>query len=334
MGKTHGYLASISRLPYSLKAYSDVIDLIVSKSYSSQKLQQIQSRLGQLSAAQAIKDLSRIADKVNVKHNALIWFLINVLLLWDFWCAMLFEKWKQKYAAEAAGWLPALGEFESLLCLASLPSVCDNTCIPAISDDIKAREMGHPLIPAKVRVDNDFICGNNILIISGSNMSGKTTFMRTLGINLVLARAGSFVCAKDMSFALIEIITSMRIADDLNQGISTFYAELRRIKSIIALAEKGPKMLFLIDEIFKGTNSIDRIIGAKTVITKLESFGAIGIITTHDLELCEIATTASRIVNYSFSEEYRDGQIYFDYEIKPGQSTTTNAQYLMEMVGI
>jgi len=336
MSKAHGYLGPISRLPYSLEAYSDVINMITSRDYESPRLQQIQGQLGanQQSAAQAIKVLGRIADKVNIKHNALLWFAVNVLLLWDFWCAMLFEKWKLRYADEAVDWLPKVGEFESLLCFANLPNICNNTCLPGLSGDIKACSMGHPLISGGARVDNDFVCNNNILIISGSNMSGKTTFMRTLGINLVLAKAGSFVCANKMYFAPLEIMSSMRIADDLNEGISTFYAELNRIKGIIALGEKEPRMIFLIDEIFKGTNSIDRLSGAKSVIAKLEKLGAVGVITTHDLELCEIAVPDSRIVNYSFSEEYRNGRIYFDYKIKPGRSTTTNAKYLMEMVGI
>jgi DNA mismatch repair ATPase MutS len=151
---------------------------------------------------------------------------------------------------------------------------------------------------------------------------------------MVLARAGSFVCAKTMELPLIEIMTSMRIADDLNEGISTFYAELKRVKGIITLAEKGPRMIFMIDEIFRGTNSVDRLSGAKAVLSKLNEIGALGIITTHDLELCEIANRHPRIKNYSFSEEYRNNQIYFDYKIKPEKSTTTNAKYLMKMVGI
>ena len=137
-----------------------------------------------------------------------------------------------------------------------------------------------------------------------------------------------------MDFPLIKIITSMRIADDLNEGISTFYAELKRIKGIIALAEKDPSMIFLIDEIFRGTNSVDRLSGAKAVLSKLNKMGTLGIITTHDLELCEIANLYPRIKNYSFSEEYRNNQIYFDYKVKLGKSATTNAKYLMKMVGI
>ncbi|MCL2355776.1 MAG: DNA mismatch repair protein MutS [Defluviitaleaceae bacterium] len=338
MLKTHKFLSGISRLPYKLSAYSEVIGILKSKDFDSEILNQIQAQLGisEFSAEQAIKDLGKISDKVNVRHNAIIWFALNALLLWDIECSVMFEKWKMKYAPVAEGWFLALGEFESLLCFSTLPNVCSNTCLPAVTNkkEIKAQSLGHPLIPSGVRISNDIACKDSIFVISGSNMSGKTTFMRTIGINMVLARAGSFVCARAMEFPLIEIMTSMRIVDDLSEGISTFYAELKRIRGIITLAEKEPHMIFLIDEIFRGTNSEDRLSGAKFVLYKLNTIGALGIITTHDLELCEIANQYPRIKNYSFSEEYRNNQIHFDYKVKLGKSTTTNAKFLMKMIGL
>jgi len=165
-------------------------------------------------------------------------------------------------------------------------------------------------------------------------MSGKTTFMRTVGVNLVLARAGSFVCAKEMTASQLNVVTSMRIADNLSEGISTFYAELKRIKTMMALAKENAKTMFLIDEIFRGTNSVDRLIGAKTVLEKLNELGVVGMITTHDLELCEIVNQLPRIKNYSFSEQYLDHEILFDYKMKAGVSKTTNAKYLMQMMDI
>ena len=338
MIKTQNFLGAISQLPYKLGIYSEIIGTVKSRSFDSKILQQIQEQLGtsELSAQNAIKDLSKISNKVSVRHNALIWVILNVLLLWDIECAIMFEKWKTKYAHVAEKWFLALGDFESMLCFSILPNVCANTCVPSVTSDkaIRAQQLGHPLITNDIRVNNDISCNDNIFIISGSNMSGKTTFMRTVGINMILARAGSFVCAQSMSFPLIKIMTSMRVADDLNEGISTFYAELKRIKGIITLAQKEPDMLFLIDEIFRGTNSVDRLEGAKAVLSKLNNIGALGIITTHDLDLCAIANKYPRIVNYSFMENYHDSQIQFDYKVKPGKSTTTNAKYLMQMVGI
>ncbi|MCL1843455.1 MAG: DNA mismatch repair protein MutS [Defluviitaleaceae bacterium] len=327
------YLGSVAGLPYKLSSYVNVIKIIKSQNFVCEKLKQLQSSL--LSADRAFAELNEIADKTNVKHNAPLWYFLNIFLLWDYSCAIALEAWKNKYSAVSGDWFLALGELESLLSFSVFPNVCDNTCRPAISEkSIVAREIGHPLISNANRVNNDFHNENQIFIISGSNMSGKTTFMRTVGINLVLARAGSFVCAKEMQFFLAEIKTSMRITDDLNEGISTFYAELKRIKGIIELCETEPRTIFLIDEIFRGTNSADRLAGAKAVLAKLQSLGATGLITTHDLELCEISSEYPRIKNFSFRENFRDNKIFFDYKLNPGKSTTTNAKYLMKMVGI
>lgn len=335
MPGTHKYLGAMAHLPYKLSAYSAVIEILTSKDYSSEKLKQIKEQLHV--ASQAIKDLGKIADKISVKHNGIIYFVVNVLLLWDYECSFLLEEWKSKYSHLAEQWFTAVGEFESLLCFSHLPNACDNTCLPVITEKgniIESREIGHPLLPNEIRVNNDLHFNNNIFIISGSNMSGKTTFLRTVGINLVLARTGGFVCAQQMTCSPLDIMTSMRIADDLNEGVSTFYAELKRIKGIIDCAHKRPNMIFLIDEIFRGTNSVDRLTGAKTVIAKLDALSVTGMISTHDLELCELANIHVNIKNHSFSEHYKDNSIYFDYKMKPGKSRTTNAKYLMEMVGI
>ena len=335
MPRTQRYLGVMAHLPYKLSAYSTVIDILTGKDFSSEKMKRIKAQLNV--ASQAIKDLGRIADKISVKHNGIIYFIVNVLLLWDNECAFLLEEWKNKYSHLSGQWFAAVGEFESLLCFSHLPNACNNTCLPVISEKdnvIEAREMGHPLLPNEIRINNDLQVSNNIFIISGSNMSGKTTFLRTVGVNLVLARSGGFVCAEQMTCSPFDIMTSMRIADDLNEGVSTFYAELKRIKGIIDFAHQRPNMIFLIDEIFRGTNSVDRLTGAKTVISKLNALGITGMISTHDLELCELANLYGRIKNYSFAEHYKDNRIHFDYKMKPGKSKTTNAKYLMKMVGI
>ena len=333
--KTQKYLGTMIKLPYKLSSYSEAISVLTKQKFSSEKLKQIKKHLDV--ASKAIKDLGKIADKMTVKQNGLIWVIVNALFLWDYGCALSLEEWKNKYSSLAEGWFLTLGEFESLLSFSHLPNVCENTCLPTIAEAkniIKAEDLGHPLLLNKIRVNNNFNLNNSIFVISGSNMSGKTTFLRTVGINLVLAKSGSFVLAKKMNCSLFDIATSMRIVDDLNEGTSTFYAELKRIKSIIDLARKQPNMVFLIDEIFKGTNSVDRLSGAKTVIEKLNALGVVGLISTHDLELCELASTYGRIKNCSFSEYYERNKICFDYKIKSGKSNTTNAKYLMEMLGI
>jgi len=338
MLKVKKYLQGIFHLNYNLDKYREVIKALAFREFRSDKLKEIKKQLtdSKVSASEAIKELEKIANKASVRHNAIAWFIMNVLLFSDYECAIRFEGWKLKYGVVAEEWFLALAEFESMMSFSHLANVCNATCLPSIvyGKQIEANELGHPLISNDKRISNDVACNNHIFIISGSNMSGKTTFMRTIGINLVLARSGSFVCAKSMNFTQLGIMTSMRIADSLNEGISTFYAELKRIKGIINFAQKNPNMIFLIDEIFRGTNSTDRLNGAKRVLTKLDELKVIGIITTHDLELCNIANDYLRIKNYSFAEKYYNNQIHFDYKMKLGKSTTTNAEYLMEMMDI
>ena len=233
--------------------------------------------------------------------------------------------------------MKSLGAFESLISFANLPRVCSNTAIPSCTEEknyFEAKNLGHPLILNESRVSNDFKSNNNVFIISGSNMSGKTTFMRTIGINLVLAKAGSFVCAEGLKFSNMDIVTSMRIIDDLNEGISTFYAELKRIKMIIDVAHSNENTLFLIDEIFRGTNSVDRLKGAEEVLRELCATKVSGLITTHDLQVCDLESEFSNIINLSFSESFKEDEMYFDYKLKNGKSKTTNAEYLLRKVGI
>ena len=350
------YLGLMHRLPYKLGKYVKVIDILRTREFTSHKLNRIKFELE--IASGAVKELEKIGNALSIMSNPVIYIALNWLLLWDFHCAFRLERWKAKYSHSAGRWLAAIGEFESLLAFSHLPNTCGNVCLPTVREGGKvldAKDLGHPLLSnglqnevvtvshhltvansnySLARVCNNVAFDNNIFIISGSNMSGKTTFMRTVGVSLLLARAGSFVCAREMICSRFDIITSMRVADDLNQGVSTFYAELKRVKLIIDMAEQNPHMIFLIDEIFKGTNSVDRLAGADAVISKLEKLGAAGMVTTHDLELCKLANFHDRIENYSFCETYRDGEIHFDYKMRKGQSKTTNARFLMEMIGI
>ena len=197
--------------------------------------------------------------------------------------------------------------------------------------------MAHPLLPADTRVGNDLRLGGRgeVHIITGSNMSGKSTLMRTVGVNLVLAYAGAPVCARTFRCAALELHTSMRLKDDLEKRISSFYAELLRIKGIVEAAKAGRQVLFLVDEIFRGTNSKDRHAGAMAVLRQLHALGAAGLVSTHDLELARLeAMEPSSFRNFHFQERYEDGKIGFDYRMAPGVSTTTNAMHLLRMVGL
>jgi len=328
--KTADYLEAVVKLPYRLAAYNEMIQKILEHKYESQCLILIQNRLR--GSVVAMKQLERIASAVNLRHNSILWGMLNIALLWAIFTSLRYEAWKREFSHLAEDWFEAMGEYEALLAFSILPNVCSTVCLPTPGEYIIAKSLGHPLIANEARVENDLNLQDGIFIISGSNMSGKTTFLRTVGINIVLARAGSYVCAEEMQFPMINVLTSMRIADDLNEGISTFYAELQRIKMIIESA--GNSSLFLIDEIFRGTNSVDRLAGAKAVLSKLDKLGATGIITTHDLDLCDIADTNSRIKNYGFCETFEGDKICFDYKMRPGKSISTNAKYLMRIIGI
>lgn len=333
--KINSYLGIMQRLPYKMARYDDMIKEIAAHNFQTEKLRQIHSVI--CSAKEAIHSLSRISGNISQCQNGIVRIILNVLFLWDYKNAFDLDSWKQKYGTSVESWFTALGELESLISFSNLPRSCNTACIPLIStkpDCIQAKNIGHPLLDNTQRVCNDLDLEHHIFIISGSNMSGKTTFMRTVGINMVLANAGSYVCAEHMTFTPMKVITSMRIADELTEGISTFYAELKRIKKIIDASKTGTCQLFLIDEIFRGTNSADRQKGAEEVIKKLCALGICGMITTHDLEVCKLSSSYKRIVNYSFYEHYVEGEICFDYKIKNGVSKTTNANYLLRKVGI
>lgn len=337
--KLNNILGDIGNFKYNLDTYVHILKLIEGEEFSSEKLKVIKVKLfnEENSSMIAIKELGKISEKVNLRYNGFLYMLLNIFLLWDYQCVFSLEAWRRKYGNKIRESLELIGEIESLMSLSVLTHINEEVSYPKIEHGkvpkVESSQLGHPLINSKDRVANDLVMNNNIFIITGSNMSGKTTFLRTIGINLVLAYSGAPVCAKEMSCSILDIFTSMRITDDLNNGISTFYAELMRIKEIIKESKENKSMIFLIDEIFRGTNSLDRILGAKTVLGNLNSEGIIGAITTHDLELCELEKY-SRIVNYHFSEHYKEDKIYFDYKLKNGKSTTTNAKFLMKIVGI
>jgi len=332
-GLAIAYLGIVSKLPYELDRYVRAIDRIAEKEFVSTKLAQMKAEI--VTARDAVKELEKIVNKQTYRSNPLLFIFLNWLLLWDAYCAILLQRWKAKHSKGA--WLAVIGEFESLLAFSHLKNVCEGVCLPKITQTPKtltATALGHPLLANSTRVCNNVHLSDNIFIISGSNMSGKTTFMRTIGVNLLLARAGGFVCAESMTCSCFDIATSMRLADDLTQGVSTFYAELKRIKMVLEMARDNERVIFLIDEIFRGTNSVDRLAGAEAVLTRLDKIGAVGMISTHDIELCKLAEKSPRVENFSFCEIYQGGQITFDYKIHAGRSVTTNARFLMQMVGI
>ncbi len=343
-GKNATTLNVVYKYKSDIEAYRSVIAVIERESFNDEHLVQLKEQFQNngRSVSEQLKSLERLAGAIDMRHSALLYFILNGLLLWDYHCMFALEKWKDGHGKSVRRWIGAVGDFEALSSLAVIARINPDWSFPEIIDQqqtvnlqIEAEQMGHPLIQADKRVSNDFAIQNSLGVVTGSNMSGKTTLLRTIGINLVLAYAGAPVCAKKMQCSILEIFTSMRITDDLNSGISSFYAELLRIKMIIDFAQEKKPMIFLIDEIFRGTNSLDRITGARTVLKNLSKEWIIGLISTHDFELCDLENDGRyKIQNYYFTEHYIDDQLKFDYVLRSGRCKTANARYLMKMVGI
>ena len=290
-----------------------------------------------LKASFQIKKLVKLVNLISDRKN--IYYLpINILFLWDYQCLINLQRFKKASGDSLKSWLEVIGEMEALNSLSTIAYEHSDWAMPKFqggSPIFKAKKLGHPLLGNK-RVYNDVLIerSQNVLLITGSNMSGKSTLLRTTGINLVLAYAGAPVCAEDFCCSIMDIYTCMRTSDNLEKNISSFYAELLRIKKLVSATEKKAPIFFLLDEIFKGTNSIDRHTGATVLVSKLSTENALGFVSTHDLELGEIENTNRRVKNYHLKEYYKDDKLFFDYKLRPGVSTTRNALYLMKMAGL
>jgi len=327
----------------SVVAFCKLLTIIEGENFQSAYLARLASSLVDpdgIPASKQVDKLSSIVDMMNFKYSQLFYFLIDVLFLFDYHCMIALEKWKKQSGCNLQDWVTVIGRFEEISSLAIIRYDNPDWCFPKLTSskqNFGAANMGHPLLPSDVRVCNDLILkgSGSVLLITGSNMSGKSTLLRTVGVNLVLAYAGSPVCASSLECSIMEIYTAMRVNDNLEKNISSFYAELLRIKTIIQAAGSSDTTLFLLDEIFKGTNSRDRHIGAAVVIRKLSKMGAVGLVSTHDLELGELESDKDfDIENFHFSESYSNNKIVFDYKLRAGVSKTTNAIFLMRMVGI
>lgn len=323
----------------NLHSYGSMLESIESAPLQNPYISSLQSELRQqsIAASTAMKELIKISGSIDM-NRSMFYLIINVSFLWDIQCAVRLANWKSRYGNRVGCWLRVIGTMEALCSLAVITHIHPDWAYPEIAGQgqkISACDLGHPLLPPDKCVRNDIDIENYSCIVTGSNMSGKSTWLRAIGINLVLAYAGGAVCAGKFRCSVMDLYTSMEIRDDLLEGVSTFYAELKRIDMILQHSRRGQPMIYLIDEIFRGTNSLDRITGAQVVLRKLSQNGAIGLISTHDFELCDLEKEGwANFRNYHFQEHYTDGHIEFDYKLRPGRCNTSNARYLMKMVGI
>lgn len=297
--------------------------------FQASKLKEIQNRMRR--GSNDILILHQIDSMNSLRSNLLSNLFCNGFGCFNLFLLYRFSCFLNGNLSNLKASILDIEELEALVSLSTLGIVRDECCIPQYQEKVALNfvDIKHPLLKEEICVGNDFDSGVGVHIITGSNMGGKTSFLRTIGINLILMQAGGFVCAESFSSSYFKIFTSMRIADDINKGISTFYGELLRIQEMVKYVNQG-NMLVLIDEIFKGTNYQDRMYGAKEVINKLNNKKTIAFITTHDFELCDEA----KVHNYHVKEDYEGDKIIFDYKIRNGKCKSTNAKYLMKRLGI
>lgn len=341
--------SSITGLHPKFFAYHSLFEHIETLGVQSEYLNSMQSQLkGADHCATASAELSRLHNIclfIQARSQPLLFLILNALFLYDYYCYYHLQKWVKESGPRFLRNLECLGEWEALMSLSMMRLIYPELPMPNILCEdqsntrkgpmFSAKNMGHPLIPIIKQVRNNFDLPGGIAIITGSNMSGKTTLLRTVGINAVLAYAGTVCCADHLELSIMHIMTSMRIADNLESGLSTFYAELVRIERIVRFSRNGTPLLFLIDEIFRGTNSRDRTDGAQVVLNNLNQHWVTGLMSTHDYQLCELNRDGILPISfYHFSERYDDEGIRFDYVLAEGVSTSANAKYLMKMVGI
>ena len=333
-------LDTVYKYKDSIFIYNKLLMHIEKKTFSSDYLIKLKEKLVNkdgMKASFQIKKLANLVTVVSDRRN-MYYLPINILLLWDYQCLINLQRFKKESGSSLATWLDVIGEIESLNSLSTIAYEHPDWAMPKFKDGspiFDAKNLGHPLLGSN-RVYNDIRIerSQNVLLITGSNMSGKSTLLRTTGINLVLAYAGAPVCSESFNCSIMDIYTCMRTSDNLEKNISSFYAELLRIKKLVNATKNKTPIFFLLDEIFKGTNSIDRHTGAKILVAKLSTENALGFVSTHDLELGDIENTNKRVKNYHLKEYYKDDKLYFDYKLRPGVSTTRNALYLMKMAGL
>jgi hypothetical protein len=349
--QVHSVFNLVSSRHGEVRRYSALFHLACQLPASCAQLRRVHERLGggSDSPARRLSILGRIMDLANFRFSPMVYMVVQGLIMWDFHVLALVERWQRRSGKSVRGWFESLGELEALASLAALAHDHPDWTMPKLNEDgeiiLRASDLGHPLLPDEVRVANDAMVGppGTLLLVTGSNMSGKSTLLRALGTNVALAQAGGPVCASQMTLPPLVLATSMRIDDSLEQGVSFFMAELYRLKEIVdqAAQYRGPShptILYLLDEILQGTNTVERHIAVERVLAHLLTQRAIGAVSTHDLDLATspVLKEACRPVHFRESFRAEDGvqRMTFDYRLHPGVATTTNALKLLEIVGL
>jgi hypothetical protein len=324
-----------------LDLLAEVLEMLEHEHFRCDKLVALQSALNVdgVSPSAAVKKLDRIVHNLLQRENLAVRWFIGFIFYTE-QVAMIAESWRKKFGSRVRAWLTIVGEMEALTALACYAFEHPNDAWPEITDGparFEAEALAHPLLQEKTAIRNDLALGGalQLIILSGPNMSGKSTFVRGIGVNAVLAQCGAPVRANQIRMSRLAIGASICILDSLSGGVSRFYAEIKRLKLISDLANGSRPLLFLLDELLSGTNSHDRFEGTKVVVQSLVNQGAIGLVTTHDLALAEIPVNMNGTArNYHFEDRLEEEKLVFDFVLKPGVVQTSNALKLMESIGL
>ena len=324
-----------------LNLLSHVLAAFERETFTSPGLLQLQAQLKQSGelASQAIARLNRRVEYLQSAHNLFV-RVFDPVIFYRLQFVLATERWRRRYGRSLRRWIETIGELEALSALGGYTYEHPEDVFPEFVDDaphFEAEALAHPLIPRSRAVTNDLHLGRDLqlMLVSGPNMAGKSTFLRGIGVSVVLAQCGAPVRAARLRLSPLMVTASICVLDSLEGGISRFYAEINRLKLIMDLTHSTVPVLFLLDELLSGTNSHDRLIGTRSFVTKLVERGAVGLVSTHDLALTAIPQEiGSRAVNCHFEDQLQDGRLHFDYKLYPGIVQTSNALPLMRSIGL
>jgi hypothetical protein len=334
--------AACSSSQGAFQSYGPMLRVVENLELDAELLRELRTRLatGGHQPSVVMAEFERILGWADLRYNGLVYPIVNILTLWDIHCTIALERWRKRAGAALEGWFAVIGEMEALSSLAGLAHDEPEFAFPEVDADeppFVAEALGHPLIPRSGRVKNDVALDTpgSALLVTGSNMSGKSTLLRAMGLAAVMAQAGAPVCARRLRFAPAVIRTSLRISDSLERGVSHFYAEVKKLKLTLDATTGAERVFFLLDEILHGTNSRERQVGARWLLAELLRRGAAGAVSTHDEELCRLPPELMpRVRLVHFRETVKDDKMTFDYLLRAGPVKAGNALRVMRLAGL
>ncbi|MEN8118023.1 MAG: hypothetical protein ABFS16_13650 [Bacteroidota bacterium] len=339
--RTTLYFKFFGRKSELLSKYMQLLRFIEEKEFHSEYLLKLQQKVKKpVSASKIFMQLKSLVKEFEYRQNMLVGLFLNSIFLWDIRCVYNLWKWHNKHHNKLAVWLEVISEMDALVSLGNYANNHSEFIFPEIHDGgfaFNAKCLGHPLLNPDKRICNDFeINGwSKVVIVTGANMAGKSTFLRTVGVNLILARMGAPVCAEKMKITPIAIYTNMRTTDSLLNDESYFFAELKRLKGVLDRLQSGEKVFVILDEMLKGTNSIDKLKGSRELVRKLIELKSVSLIATHDLKLSEMEDKfPQQVFNKCFEIGIENDELIFDYKLSDGATKTMNATFLMKKMGI